>query len=211
MPELYPAARRAALAEQAARRALSGLGPGAVLPRLRLATTAELLCPAPPPERALDLGGELEALFEAVRQAVRRRPGWLYAALPAAPLPVLVRPRLLQAAVLCVLRGALQNAAPAVVVCQAQGSAALLCLRGGAAGAAQGRGRGDATPLLLRLAQQGGGTAVFTGSGGFSAVVRLPTAPGLPLCVPAGAGALLADRYSLPYQYLSGFCAGPAD
>lgn len=202
MPDLT--ALRGALADQAARRALCGRRPGPVLPRLRLLTTAELLCPAPPPACAADAAGELDALCRAAAEMLRRRPGWLAARLDAGPLPVLARPALLQAAVLAWLRCALQAGADGVrLCCRAAGCAAVLELAGGA------DPRGDAAALLARLAGEGGGSAVFAARGRFAAAVRLPTADGLPLRPAAAPADLLADRYSLPRLYLDGFCAEP--
>lgn len=202
MPE--PPSPRARLAEQAAARAARGAGPGALLPRLRLLTTAELLVPAAPCG-ARDLDAELDALCTACRQAVRRRPGWLYAMLPAMPLPVALRPRLLQAAVLCMLRGVLRTPdAAAVVACRPCRGAVLFSLHGGAARAMPR----DTTALLARLAAEAGGTAVFNAGAGFAACLRLPLAAGAPRpCTQPGA--LLRDRFSLPYLYLAGYTAGP--
>ena len=69
--------RRAALAEEAARRALAGLGPELVLPQLRAQTVQELL--AQPGGAGCELCGTLQTLTGALTQCVRRRPGWLYA------------------------------------------------------------------------------------------------------------------------------------
>lgn len=188
---------RAALAEQAARR-----GPRPVLPRLRLLTTAELLCPAAAPARALDLDAELAALCEALGEAVRRRPGWLYLAPAEILLPVAVRPRLLQAALLCFLREVLKTPdARAVIGCRAAGRAAVLTLRGGAGG-------GDTPALLRALAAEAGGCAVVACRSPFAAAVRLPLSPAM-LRPAVTAAELLADRCSLLYVYLSPYCAMP--
>lgn len=197
------AALRAVLAREAARRARTGQLPGTVLPRLRLLTTAELLCPGAPPARAADAAGELAALCAALGQMLRRPAGWLAADLPPGPLPVLVRPALLQGAVLCWLRGALAGGAAAVrLCCQPAGGAAVLQLLG--CGMA-----GDAAALWRRLAAEAGGHAVFLAGRTAGAAARLPAADGLPVRpVPAPAD-LLADRYSLPRLYLDGFCAEP--
>jgi len=72
--------RRAALAEEAARRALAGLGPELVLPQLRAQTVQELL--AQPGGAGCELCGTLQTLTGALTQCVRRRPGWLYAMFP---------------------------------------------------------------------------------------------------------------------------------
>ncbi len=188
---------RAALAEQAAR---AGVRP--VLPQLRLLTTAELLSPAPAPTRAVDLDGELAALCGALEEAVRRRPGWLYLAPADILLPVAVRPRLLQAALLCFVRGVLRVPdARAVIGCRAAGAAAIVSLQGGAGG-------GDAPALLRALAQEAGGCAVLAARPPFAAAVRLPLSPALLRPVPTAAE-LLADRCSLPYVYLGRDCAMP--
>lgn len=195
------AALRGALADKAATMPAAQL-----YPRLRLLTTAELLCPGPPPAKALLLGEEAQALCSALGEAVRCRRGWLFCAVPQddAALPVLVRPRLLQAAVLCVVQAALQSPAPQVVVrVQGQKGAALLCLHAGRAALPQ-----DALPLLRRLARDAGGALVVNPAPRFGAVLRLPLAPGLALAVPTACEDLLADRYSLPYLYLQRFCAG---
>ena len=73
--------RRAALAEEAARRALAGLGPELVLPQLRAQTVQELL--AQPGGAGCELCGTLQTLTGALTQCVRRRPGWLYAMFPS--------------------------------------------------------------------------------------------------------------------------------
>ena len=73
--------RRAALAEEAARRALAGLGPELVLPQLRAQTVQELL--AQPGGAGCELCGTLQTLTRALTQCVRRRPGWLYAMFPS--------------------------------------------------------------------------------------------------------------------------------
>ena len=49
-----------------------------VQPQLRLLMLAEALA-APPTHRALDLSAETAVLCTAASEAVRRRPGWLYA------------------------------------------------------------------------------------------------------------------------------------
>lgn len=190
---------RAALAEQAAR----GDSPQQLLPRLRALTTAELLEPRPAPARAVELNAELDSLCRALTQAVRRRPGWLYLAPAPCPLPAAVRGRLLQAAVLCFVQGVLRTAEQrAVIVCRGTPGAALLTLRGGEPGP-------EALELLQALAAECGGRFFRTDRSPFAAVLRLPLAPDLPLREPVRPGDLLADRYSLPYLYLGGDCAGP--
>lgn len=197
---------RARLAEQAARRARSGLEPGPVLSGLRLLTTAELLCPAPPPRRPADAAAVLDALCGAVQAGVRRRAGWLYAMVFAQDaLPVAVHGRLLQAAVLCVLRGALYTGGSrAVVRCLPRQDHVLLCARGGAAALTPA----DTVPLWKRLAAEGGGTAVFGAGPVFTAAARLPLCPGTPAPY-ATVQDLLRDRYALPYLYLGDWFAQP--
>lgn len=197
---------RTRLAEQAARRGLRGLDPLPVLSGLRLLTTAELLCPAPPPRRPADAAGTLEALCTAVQGSVRRRAGWLYAMIPPGQeLPVGVRGRLLQAAVLCALQGALRTGGSrAVVRCLPDAGSLLLCLQGGAAALTPP----DAVSLWKRLAAEGGGAAVFGAGPVFTACARLPLCTGSPAPAPA-AEALLRDRYALPYVYLGEWCALP--
>lgn len=191
---------RSFLAEKAAHRQLTGQELGSVTSRLRLVTTAELLCPAPPPRTTLDLCSELEVLCASVQEMVRRRPGWLYTAFSGtAPLPM--RRRLLHAAVLCVLRGALMMERPAVLLGEVHQGSVLLQLRGGHPG--------DAPTLLHRLARESGGMAVFSNTAPLSAVLRLPLATNRLCCDPPLIQELLSDRFSLPYLYLTGFCAEP--
>lgn len=191
---------RSLLAEQAARRCLAGQGLGSVAARLRLVTTAELLCPAAPPQTVLDLCAELEMLCNAVQEVVRRRPGWLYFSFPE-KAPVRVRRRLLYAAVLCAMRGALLTQRPATLLCEVLPDSILLQLRGGLPG--------DAPLLLRRLARESDGVAVFSNSPSLSAALRLPRIPDHPPCEPPSAWDLIRDRFSLPYLYLSGFCVDP--
>lgn len=191
---------RSLLAEQAARRCLAGQGLGSVIARLRLVTTAELLCPSAPPQTVLDLCAELETLCNAVQEVVRRRPGWLYCSLPE-KAPVRVRRRLLYAAVLCALRGALLTQRPATLLCEVLPDSVLLQLRGGLPG--------DAPLLLRRLAREGDGVAVFSSGPFLSAALRLPRIADQSVCEPPSARELIRDRFSLPYLYLSGFCADP--
>lgn len=197
---------RARLAEQAARRELAGLDPQPVFGGLRLLTAAELLCPGPPPGKPVDTAAQLDALCRAVQSGVRRRPGWLYAMIPPGEsLPAAVRGRLLQAAVLCVLRGALRTGGSrAVVRCLAGSGSLLLCAQGGAAALTPA----DTVPLWKRLAVEGGGCAVFGAGPVFTAAARLPLAAGTPApCTEAET--LLRDRYSLPYVYLGEWLARP--
>ena len=204
--ELPESEARTRLAEQAARRARAGLDPLPVLGGLRLLTTAELLCPAPPPRRTIAAAGVRAGVCAAGCAGVRRRPGGLYAMIPPGQeLPLLVPGRLLQAAVLCALRGALRTGGSrAVVRCLPEKDALLLCMQGGAASLTSA----DTVPLWKRLAAQGGGTAVFGAGPVFTAAARLPLHPGTTAPCPA-AEDLLRDRYSLPYVYLGDWFARP--
>ena len=98
---------------------------------------------------------------------------------------------------------ALRRGRPAQVGWRAGAGGALLWVRGAPPAPEQ-------AGLLPRLAAVGGGAAAVAARPPFAAAVRLPLA-----AVPAQQKAagqaedLLADRYSLLYQYLSGFCAGP--
>lgn len=190
---------RNALAESAA----CGLP---ILPQLRLLSVAEALS-APAPRRALDLNAELDALCTALHQGVRRRRGWLYYLPAGQTVPAAVPRQLLQAALLCFIRGVLARPeSRAVIQLEAVPPAALLILRGGL-------GRTlppDTRALLLRLAAVCGGAVVQSGgSGPFTAALRLPTQPQAALCEAPGPGALLCDRYSMPQIFLQGFCIPP--
>lgn len=196
--------RRQQLAEQAAQRALAGQSPGPVLPRLRLVTTAELLCPAPPPTTAIDLTAELQALCTAVQQAVRRRPGWLYLGVPDRALPVAVRPRLLRAAVLCALRTVLAAGGNAALTVQLRQGDLMLCLRGGRGASLTG----DAAALWRHCAAEGGGQALLVAGGAPCAVLRLPLRPDLACCPAPSVQGLVRDRLGLVAVYLDGFCVG---
>lgn len=189
---------RAALAEDAAR----GVE---VEPQLRLLCTAEALA-APAPTRALDLNEELEVLCTALREEVVCRAGWLYFASAGGVVPVALPRNLLQTALLCWVGGAL--AAPerrAVLHLETAPGAAVLVLRGGT-----GRSLpADARALLLRAAAVCGGAVVQSGgSGPFTAALRLPLAPGLPVRAAPLPEDLLLDRYSPLQLFLPGFCAG---
>lgn len=185
---------RDALAERAA----CGLP---VLPQLRLLTVAEALS-APAPRRALDLNAELDALCTALQQGVRRRCGWLYFAPAGQPVPTALPRQLLQAALLCFAAGVLAlPAGQAVVQLEAAAPGAVLILRGGL-------GRTlppDTRALLLRLAAVCGGAVVQSGgSGPFTAALRLPVRPALPLCEAPTTAALLGDRYGMLPVFLPG-------
>ena len=192
--------RRATLAEEAARRALAGLGPGPVLPRLRAQTVQELL--AQPGESGCELCSVLQVLADTLTQCVRRRPGWLYAVLPQdVPCPVAARPALVQAAILEALRPVLACGGQAVLEIKPQPRSVLLCLRGGAPA--------GVLPLWQALARQSGGAAVFGSGAQFAAAALLPVCPGCRIQKSPSTQELLEDRFSLPYLFLSGYCAGP--
>ena len=157
--------RRAALAEEAARRALAGLGPELVLPQLRAQTVQELL--AQPGGAGCELCGTLQTLTGALTQCVRRRPGWLYAMFPSGiTCPVPARPALVQAAVLEALRPVLACGGQAVLEVKPRSRAVLLCLRGGAPA--------GVLPLWQALARQSGGAVVFDSGCIFAPLSRLP-------------------------------------
>lgn len=190
---------RAALAETAARRQSAGLAPGPVWSALRRLTVAELLRPGA--AGRTDLDGVLSAVCEAARAAARRRPGWFYAAWDEAPC-LAVRANLLKAAICAALRGVLARpGARGVLRAETRPGGVLLWFQGGAPAP-------ETQALWARLAQEGGGTAVFGAGAVFTAAVRLP---GLPGCAPAAApaAALLLDRYSVLYQFLGPWAAAP--
>lgn len=190
---------RAALAETAARRQSAGLAPGPVWSALRRLTVAELLRPGS--AGRTDLDGVLSAVCEAARAAARRRPGWFYAAWDEAPC-LAVRANLLTAAICAALRGVLAlPGARGVLRAETHPGGVLLWFQGGAPAP-------ETQALWARLAQEGGGTAVFGAGAVFTAAVRLP---GLPGCAPAAApaAALLLDRYSVLYQFLGPWAAAP--
>ena len=190
---------RAALAETAARRQSAGLAPGPVWSALRRLTVAELLRPGA--AGRTDRDGVLSAVCEAARAAARRRPGWFYAAWDEAPC-LAVRANLLTAAICAALRGVLAlPGARGVLRAETRPGGVLLWFQGGAPAP-------ETQALWARLAQEGGGTAVFGAGAVFTAAVRLP---GLPGCAPAAApaAALLLDRYSVLYQFLGPWAAAP--
>lgn len=190
---------RAALAETAARRQSAGLAPGPVWSALRRLTVAELLRPGA--AGRADLDGVLSAVCEAARAAARRRPGWFYAAWDEAPC-LAVRANLLTAAICAALRGVLAlPGARGVLRAETRPGGVLLWFQGGAPAP-------ETQALWARLAQEGGGTAVFGAGAVFTAAVRLP---GLTGCAPAAApaAALLLDRYSVLYQFLGPWAAAP--
>ena len=184
-----------------------------VRPQLRLLMLAEALA-APPAHRTLDLNAETAALCAAAGEAVRRRAGWLYVVPSPAPLPVALPCSLWQAAVLCVLRGALP-AGRAVITLQAGRGAAVAVFR---VQGALGSLPADTLPLLRRAADLTGGLCVAAGATinkygadtagtppSFAAALRLPLAPALPLREPTTASTLLHDRYSPLHVLLDGF------
>lgn len=186
------------LAERAAR----GLP---ILPQLRLLCIAEALA-TPAGHYALEINAELEALCTALSESVRRRPGWLYFATAGHPLLAAVPRQLLQAALLCWVRGVLAEPSQrAVVQLDCTRQAAILVLRGGL-----GRNLpADTRSLLLRLAAVCGGALVQSGGAGpFTAALRLPLRPDLALRPPPEPEDLLWDRYSPLEIFLQDFCAG---
>ena len=152
--------RRAALAEEAARRALAGLGPELVLPQLRAQTVQELL--AQPGGAGCELCGTLQTLTGALTQCVRRRPGWLYAMFPSGiTCPVPARPALVQAAVL-------EAFTPCLGLRRAGGAGSKAAFPRCAALPAGRRPR-RVLPLWQALARQSGGAVVFDSGAQFAA------------------------------------------
>lgn len=177
-----------------------GLGPELVLPQLRAQTVQELL--AQPGGAGCELCGTLQTLTGALTQCVRRRPGWLYVMFPSGiTCPVPARPALVQAAVLEALRPVLACGGQAVLEVKPRSRAVLLCLRGGAPA--------GVLPLWQALARQSGGAVVFDSGAQFAAAAFLPLCPGCRIQKSPSTQELLEDRFSLPYLFLSGYCAGP--
>lgn len=190
---------RSTLAEEAARRALAGAAPGPVLSRLRTRTVQELLMLNS--HTGCELCPTLQALCTALGQCVRRRPGWLYTIFPTGNLcPVAAHPVLVQAAVLQALRPVLASGGQAVLQVRPLSGSTLLCLRGGAPA--------SVPPLWQALARQGG-TAVFGSGMQFSAAAQLFPAADCKIQRSPSALELLEDRFSLPYLFLSDYCAVP--
>lgn len=193
---------RCRLAEEAARRALSGLEPGPVLNGLRRLTVAGLLAEGPAPRRPQDLAALARAACEAAAQAARRRPGWLFAAVPPECLPVAAHRTLLLAMLLSAVRGVLGcPGARGVLQCEAAGAVVRLRFQGGRAG-------GQTACLWRRCARECGGAVAFGSAPVFTASAWLPlarTTPG----PPQDWQDLLQDRYSLVYQFLGEWCARP--
>lgn len=79
--------------------------------------------------------------------------------------------------------------------------AVLLCLRGSAPA--------GVLPLWQALARQSGGAVVFDSGAQFAAAAFLPLCPGCRIQKSPSTQELLEDRFSLPYLFLSGYCAGP--
>ena len=152
---------------------------------------------AAPPDRA----GGVRAGCYAAGAAAGGGPGWFYAAWDEAPC-LAVRANLLTAAICAALRGVLAlPGARGVLRAETRPGGVLLWFQGGAPAP-------ETQALWARLAQEGGGTAVFGAGAVFTAAVRLP---GLPGCAPAAApaAALLLDRYSVLYQFLGPWAAAP--
>ena len=169
-------------------------------PQLRAQTVQELL--AQPGGAGCELCGTLQTLTGALTQCVRRRPGWLYAMFPSGiTCPVPARPALVQAAVLEALRPVLACGGQAVLEVKPRSRAVLLCLRGGAPA--------GVLPLWQALARQSGGAVVFDSGAQFAAAAFLPLCPGCRIQKSPSTQELLEDRFSLPYLFLSGYCAGP--
>lgn len=184
--------RRAALAELAAGRILTGRSMAALRPPLRLAFLAEQLCAAAPPH-ALDLAAEAESVCRALGEGVRRRPGWLYCTAPADPLPVRLPRSLIQAALLLFAEGLLRGGVPGLIVLEKSGSAARLSLHSGSGALFCG----DFYTILRHFAAVAGGGCV-TGRAPLTAALWLPLAPGLPHAAhftPPGPDTLLHDRF----------------
>ena len=157
---------------------------------------------AQPGGAGCELCGTLQTLTGALTQCVRRRPGWLYAMFPSGiTCPVPARPVLVQAAVLEALRPVLACGGQAVLEVKPRSRAVLLCLRGGAPA--------GVLPLWQALARQSGGAVVFDSGAQFAAAAFLPLCPGCRIQKSPSTQGLLEDRFSLPYLFLSGYCAGP--
>ena len=166
----------------------------------QLGSPKELL--AQPGGAGCELCGTLQTLTGALTQCVRRRPGWLYAMFPSGiTCPVPARPALVQAAVLEALRPVLACGGQAVLEVKPRSRAVLLCLRGGAPA--------GVLPLWQALARQSGGAVVFDSGAQFAAAAFLPLCPGCRIQKSPSTQELLEDRFSLPYLFLSGYCAGP--
>lgn len=116
-------------------------------------------------------------------------------------LPCSSAPALVQAAVLEALRPVLACGGQAVLEVKPRSHAVLLCLRGGAPA--------GVLPLWQALARQSGGAVVFDSGAQFAAAAFLPLCPGCRIQKSPSTQELLEDRFSLPYLFLSGYCAGP--
>lgn len=202
MAQRFPpsAFSRSVLAEEASRRALAGSEPGPVLSQLRARTVQELLMLHS--HTGCELCSTLQTLCTALAQCVRRHPGWLYTIFPSGcTCPVAAHPVLVQAAVLQALRPILAGGGQAVLQVRPLSGSALLCLRGGAPAAVPS--------LWQALARQSGGTAVFGSGKQFSAAAQLLPAADCKMQKSPSAAELLEDRFSLPYLFLSDYCAVP--
>ena len=104
---------------------------------------------------------------------------------------------------IAVLVGALAwiGGGQAVLEVKPRSRAVLLCLRGGAPA--------GVLPLWQALARQSGGAVVFDSGAQFAAAAFLPLCPGCRIQKSPSTQELLEDRFSLPYLFLSGYCAGP--
>ena len=109
--------------------------------------------------------------------------------------------RVVQAAGLEALRPVLACGGQAVLEVKPRSHAVLLCLRGGAPA--------GVLPLWQALARQSGGAVVFDSGAQFAAAAFLPLCPGCRIQKSPSTQELLEDRFSLPYLFLSGYCAGP--
>lgn len=177
-------------------RAWAGAGSAAAAAQ----TVQELL--AQPGGAGCELCGTLQTLTGALTQCVRRRPGWLYAMFPVGDhLPC--------------------SSAPGAGAGRRPGSLAP-CLglrRAGGAGSKAafprcaalpaGRCPAGVLPLWQALARQSGGAVVFDSGAQFAAAAFLPLCPGCRIQKSPSTQELLEDRFSLPYLFLSGYCAGP--
>lgn len=72
-----------------------------------------------------------------------------------------------------------------------------------------GRCPAGVLPLWQALARQSGGAVVFDSGAQFAAAAFLPLCPGCRIQKSPSTQELLEDRFSLPYLFLSGYCAGP--
>ena len=73
----------------------------------------------------------------------------------------------------------------------------------------QERARQEEAGKWQALARQSGGAVVFDSGAQFAAAAFLPLCPGCRIQKSPSTQELLEDRFSLPYLFLSGYCAGP--